>query len=231
MLLRVLFLPPAGWFAHYTRKKQNLNVNLANKVGLAQKNRKVIVDSIFGPNGALMSETDHGSLSDMMSHIAHCHEDHVARYIRRLIPMLADYMQAKQSQGVVIQTTLWTNNNCESIINVLKSNTSWKLLKLPEMVPTLKEAVNAQYRETRRAILGLGSFELSEQFKKFFIPRDGFYGKTDRQRKAHMKKFFHAGAERDIVRATKRSIKRTRAPKHGGNKPCQSRRHRSERTQ
>ena len=81
------------------------------------------------------------------------------------------------------------------------------------------------------AILGLGNFELSEQFKKFFIPRDAFYGKTDKKRKAHMNKFFHAAAESDIVRATKRSIKTARAPKHGGKKYCQRRRHRSERTQ
>ena len=79
------------------------------------------------------------------------------------------------------------------------------------------------YRETRRATLGLGNFELSEQFKKLFIPRDAFYGKTDKQRKAHMKKFFHAVAESDIVRATKRSKKTTRAPKHGGKKPCHRR--------
>ena len=178
-----------------------------------------------------MSETDHASLSDMISHIADCHEDHVARYIRRLIPMLAEHMQATERQGLLTQTKLWTNNNCESINNVLKSYTSWKPLKLPELVPTLEEAVNAQYRETRRAILGLGNFELSEQFKKFFISRDAFYRKTNKQRKAHMNKFFHAVAESDIVRATKRSIKTARAPKHGGKKPCQRRRHRSERTQ
>ena len=148
MLLRVLFLPPAGWFAHYTRKK-NLNANLANKVGFAQKDRKIIVDPVFGPNGALMSETDHASLSDMMSHIADCHEDHVVNYIRRLIPMLAEHMQATERQELVIQTTLWTNNNCESINNVLKSYTSCKPVKLPELVPILEEAANAQYRETR----------------------------------------------------------------------------------
>ena len=230
MLLRVLFLPPAGWFALHAKK--NLNANLANKIGLAQKkNNKVIVDSIFGPNGALMSETDHASLSDMMFHIADCHENHVARNIRRLIPMLAEHMQATERQGLLIQTKLWTNNNCESINNVLKSYTSWKPLKLPELVPTLEEAVNAQYRETRRAILGLGNFELSEHSRNFFIPRDAFYRKTNKQRKAHMIKLFHAVAESDIVRATKRSIKTSRAPKHGGKKPCQRMRHRSERTQ
>ena len=82
-------------------------------------------------------------LSDMMSHIVDCHEDHFARYIRRLIPMLAEHMQVTERQGLVIQTTLWINNHCESIKNVLKSYTSWKLLKLPELVPTLEEAVNA----------------------------------------------------------------------------------------
>ena len=126
---------------------------------------------------------------------------------------------------------MWTNNNCESINNVLKPYTSWKSLKLPELVPTLEEAVNAQYRETRRAILGSGNFELFEQFKKFLIPRDASYGKTDKQRKAHMKKFFHAVAESDIVRANKRSIKTARAPKHGGKNLCQRRQHRSELTQ
>ena len=34
-------------------------------------------------------------------------------------------------------------------------------------MPTLEEAVNAQNRETRSAILGLGNFELSEKFNKF----------------------------------------------------------------
>ena len=79
--------------------KKNLNANLANKVGLAKKHRKVIVDSVFGPNGALMSDTDHASLADMMSHIADCHEDHVARYFRRLISVLAEHMQATERLG------------------------------------------------------------------------------------------------------------------------------------
>ena len=129
----------------------------------------------------------------------------------------------------MIQTKLWTNNNCESVNNVLKSYTSWKPLKLPELVQPLKK--QSMYRETRRALLGLDNFELCEQFKKFFIPKDAFYRKTNKQRKAHMKKFFHAVAESDIVRATKRSIKTARAPKHVGKKPCHRRRHRSERTQ
>ena len=77
----------------------------------------------------------------------------------------------------------------------------------------------------------MGNFEPSERFKKYFILRDAFYDKTDTQRKTHMKKFFRAVSESDIVRATKRSIKTARAPKHGGKKPCQLRRHRSERTQ
>ena len=122
-------------------------------------------------SGALMLETDHASLSDMMSHTADCHEEHVVRYIRRLIAMLAEHMQATERQGLVIQTTLWTNNNCESINNVLKLYTSCKPFKLPELVPTLGEAVNAQYRETRRAILGLVNFELSEQFKNVFYTK------------------------------------------------------------
>ena len=238
MLLRMLFLPPAC-FSYlrqaglHTKREKNLNANLANKVGLAQKDRKGIVVFVFGPNGALMSETDHASLSlsDMMSHIADCYEEHVARYIRRLIPILAEHMQATERQGLVIHATLWTKNNCQIINNVLKSYTSWKPLKLPELVPTLEEAANAQYREACRVIIGLGNFELSEQFKKFFIPRDAFYGKTDKQRKAHMKKQFHAVAESDIVRATTRIINTARALNHGGKKPCQRRRHRSEQTQ
>ena len=80
----------------------------------------------------------------------------------------------------------------------------------------LEEAVNAQHRETRRAILGWGNFELSEPFKKCFTPRDAFYSKTDKQKKTYMKRFFRALAESNFVRATKRSIKTARAPKHGG---------------
>ena len=140
--------PTSGRLLCTLHAKKNLNANLANKVGLAQKD--------------CLSETDHASLCDMMSHIADCHEDHVARDIRRLIPMLTEHMRVPERRGLVIQTTLWKNNNCESINSVLKSYTSWKPLKPPELVPTLEEAVNAKYRETRRPILGLGNFELSE---------------------------------------------------------------------
>ena len=90
-----------------------------------------------------MSETDHASLSDIVFYIADCYEDHAARYIRRLIPILAEHMQATERQGLVVQTTLWTYNNCESINNVVKSYTSWKSLKRPELVPPLEEAANA----------------------------------------------------------------------------------------
>ena len=98
--------PTSGRVVCRLHAKKKLNATLANKDGLAQKDRKVIVDSVFGPNGSLMSETEHASFSDMITHIADCHKDHVARYIRRLITMLAEHMKATERQGLVIQTTL-----------------------------------------------------------------------------------------------------------------------------
>jgi hypothetical protein len=85
--------PNSGRLICTLHVKKNLNANLADKVGLAQKDRKAIVDSVFGPTGALMSETDHASLSDMMTHTADCHANIVARYIVRLIPLLAEHLE------------------------------------------------------------------------------------------------------------------------------------------
>ncbi|KAK7445799.1 hypothetical protein BaRGS_00040314, partial [Batillaria attramentaria] len=66
-----------------------------------------------------------------------------------------------------------------------KQAAGWKTLKLADLIQQLFTVVEAQYRETRRACVGIGNFELSSQFLRFNIPRDVYYAKTSKQRNLH----------------------------------------------
>jgi hypothetical protein len=87
------------------------------------------------------------------------------RFLTKLATQLAQNIRVLARPGLAA-TTLWTNNNCESVNHVLNATVSWKSLKLVELIHKLHNIVVAQYREVKRSFVGLGEYVLVEEFQR-----------------------------------------------------------------
>lgn len=78
-------------------------------------------------------------------------------YFRRnLVPVLDENINTVLNSSAL--QAGWTNNNCESINNVLKMAVDWKPQALPTLVETLREIIKGQYVDVRRALIGRGDY-------------------------------------------------------------------------
>jgi hypothetical protein len=75
---------------------------------------------------------------------------------------------------------LWTNNNAESINNVLKINTNWKPQSLTALIEKLFSVVKLQYLDTRRALYGVGNFCLHSQYTMYAVQEAVIGGKKQK---------------------------------------------------
>jgi hypothetical protein len=88
----------------------------------------------------------------------------------------------------------WTNNNCESLNNILKLSTNWKILKLPDLIEKMHSIVKLQYADMRRALHGHGNYELPPKLKHLVLPNTIWMTKNEDERKKHFQKFLAATA-------------------------------------
>jgi len=58
----------------------------------------------------------------------------------------------------------WNNNNCESANHLLKLAVDWKPQRVTDLIDHLRRIVRNQYDELRRAMTGLGDFQLTAPF-------------------------------------------------------------------
>jgi hypothetical protein len=142
--------------------------------------------------------------------------------LTKLATQLAQNIRVLARPGLTA-TTLWTNNNCESVNHVLKATVSWKSLKLVELIHKLHNIVAAQYREVKRSFVGLGEYVLVEEFQRFRVPIDVWHGQGEASRERHFRRFMHALKETHVVRSTS-GLKVAHPPKSKGKKPCQKKR-------
>ena len=64
---------------------------------------------------------------------------------------------------------VWTNNNAESINNVLKINTNWKPQSLTALIEKLFSVVKLQYLDARLALYGADNFLLHSHYTMYSV--------------------------------------------------------------
>jgi len=76
----------------------------------------------------------------------------------------------------------WTNNACESMNNLMKVRTQWRLQHLPELIEKLRNIVTSQYNEADRALMGRGEFNLRPSWVRHRLTMDVWSTMTEQQR-------------------------------------------------
>ena len=123
--------------------EQNIRRYLQHKVGVADKLKNKIIFSIFGKDGLINSkdllefELKSMEMSNTFLEIA---PNFVSYFDNSLVPRVRDHIFKPRISRNYIPLN-WTNNNCESINNILKLSTNWKVLKLPDLIEKLYSIV------------------------------------------------------------------------------------------
>ena len=76
----------------------------------------------------------------------------------------------------------WTNNNCESVNNVVKQYTQWRPQQLPDLISTLQDLVRSQFTHADRALCGRGEMILHRAYAKHRLTVDAWKAMTVAQR-------------------------------------------------
>ena len=214
--------------------EQNVRRYLQHKVGVADQLKNEITSLIFGKDGLINSKdlVDFELTSMEMSNKFLDIAPNFASYFdNSLVPRVRDHIFKPRISGNCVSLN-WTNNNCESINNILKLSTNWKLLKLPDLIEKLYSIVKLQYADMRRALHGHGNFELIPKLNYFVLPHNVWCQKSESEKNSHFQKFMSTNAARKKTKTVtstdgKLDIPGTRAV---AKKPGQRKRVRAERT-
>ena len=168
--------------------KDNIKHYMTHKATIPTKERETITQLIFDTNG-LCNANDAFTFEQISSQITsttsntqfiyyfnNCFKTRMNNYVRQ------PNLNAKTSG-------LWTNNNVESINNVLKINTNWKPQSLATLIEKLFSVIKLQYLDTRRAMYGAGNFCLHSQYTMYAVQEAVWRQKTKEQKDNAFDKF------------------------------------------
>ena len=175
--------------------QENVRRHLQQKVGVPERTRNEIISLIFGKgltNSKDLVDFELGYLflSNKLLEIA---PNFVSYIENSLISRLREYVFKPRISESWLPLN-WMNNNCESINNILKLSTNWKVLKLPDLIEKMHAIVKLQYADMRRALHGHGNYELAPKLKHFFMPNSVWSSKTEDEKTIHFQKFLSVKA-------------------------------------
>ena len=77
---------------------------------------------------------------------------------------------------------LWTDNNTESVNNVIKTTVQWRTNRAADLIMKLHDITFLQFEDLKRALYRMENYYLATNYKHFRIPRQNYCGKgTDEQ--------------------------------------------------
>jgi len=168
--------------------------HLTHKTGVNDKVKNEIVSDIFGKNG-LLQQNDSYSYDERVLILRNVLTEKVPTfvgYFDGLVDRLKRYVFLPAKRHEAALPLNWTNNNCESINNIVKLSTGWKILKIPDLIEQLYNIVRLQYADIRRAIHGQGNHEVVQALRKHVISQMTWSQKSDAEKDDLTQKFLRA---------------------------------------
>ncbi|XP_076057534.1 uncharacterized protein LOC143035019 [Oratosquilla oratoria] len=149
---------------------QHLEENTKRKLSaIGITKTKCVNQDIFEASGILTQPDDFAfeqralELKAKLNQIAPSFMDY---FENKLLPALRDYVHRPKAQNDFLPFS-WTNNNCESMNNILKHSINWNPRKLPELIDKLHGVVKLQELDTKRALYQKGNYEVAGWVEKF----------------------------------------------------------------
>ncbi len=223
--------PFSHHFLCHRHIEENVKRHLRTKVGANDKTTKEIMQDIFGENGLLSCNEYEYQLAGFEL------EEKYSRTIPKFLPYFSNllksllefiYLPGKNNKSVPID---WKNNFCESMNHILKLSCDWKVQKMPDLVEKIFKIARLQYADMRRALYGMGNFEITPWMATSKISQANWAAKSDTEKDALFQKFLKGVPKKD--KTIKSTDGRLVIPKmqKTARKPGQCKRIKSTRTQ
>ncbi|KAK3101746.1 hypothetical protein FSP39_006084 [Pinctada imbricata] len=170
--------------------KDNLSDYLKNRAGLTASERKSIMDKIFGDEGIVLANDtfDFEETSIALKDLATENKKFLNYFENHFKPNLLKYVCKPADQ---LQKS-WTNNNSESMNNILKLEIDWKPQNTPSLIEKITNVIKLQFLDLKRSLSGTGNYRLSGEYKKFKIAETAYRSKSKEERDQIFKKFLKA---------------------------------------
>jgi hypothetical protein len=85
--------------------------------------------------------------------------------------------------------SIWTNNNAESIHNLMKIDVNWKPQSTPALIKVLSDMLKLQMLDLQRSLYNTGNFRFHGVNRKFCIREDIFRSKPVEDQKKYFLNF------------------------------------------
>ncbi|KAK3096736.1 hypothetical protein FSP39_002786 [Pinctada imbricata] len=179
--------------------KDNVRHYMANIAGIPPNSRRPLANLIFGERGLVNANDTFEFESRSEQIIDACGENEKFKdYFRRnLQPKLLKHVNIPKRKNTDMKTKLWTNNNSESMNNLLKLSVDWRPQTTPDLIVKLYSVTKLQFIDLRRAIYGSGNYVLSADQSAYSISEMKWREKDDEEKK----KIFN-----NFLRDTKKKI-------------------------
>ena len=127
--------------------KENVNDYLRNKIGVKTVERLKVMDAIFGEEGILNAEDSYqfeqrsAAASTLMVPLSN---EFLQYFNKTLKPKLLINFNNLGTE-CLYSANRWTNNNAESIHNIMKIDTNWKLQSASSLINILEDMIKLQF--------------------------------------------------------------------------------------
>ncbi|KAK3082787.1 hypothetical protein FSP39_005298 [Pinctada imbricata] len=152
--------------------KDNVTCYLRDKAGVTREDRRVISNLIFGQRGLVNAE-DSFEFQQRSTRIIRA-STQFPRFLqyfeRNLQNRIRDYVNAPRRNSD-LDSSLWTNNNAESMNHVLKVAANWQPKSITDLVELLYNEVKLQLTDLRRSLHGDGNYRLAVQFQRYALKK------------------------------------------------------------
>ena len=200
-------------------------VKVNKKVCVNCKDRKLIVNSLFSDNGltgANSTEIFDHRLIDVNKMLAEKASDFKKYIDNRLVPMIRNHVNLPTRLKKMDK--YWSNNNAESMNNILKIGTNHKVEDMSGLIKIIHRIVRSMYKDVEKAFVGLGNFMLRPSYEHYGISVVAWSNKGELERKKIMQRYYRdKGRSSNVVTSTNGTLTVPQTP-GGGKKPHQRKR-------
>jgi len=181
--------PEAGHFLCIRHLRQNVKQQLIDDC-IDKNDKESILEDIFGDEGLINAD-------DIVCFEAKCSE--IEERAKALSSKFHRYFDTKLKQNLTNQWNEgvqrghfdkgWTNNNSESLNHVLKRAINWQLEPLLDLVNTLNEIIDTQFKDLLRALVDRGQYRVADSHTQFRVSKTAWTNKTREERQRYFRRF------------------------------------------
>ena len=170
--------------------KDNVKHYLQNNVGMEKGLRETVMDKIFGAQGITDAnctvdfETKSENLKTFLDEKHQRFEQYFSKHLK-------DRLQQYVVEPCMVEPTKrnWTNNNAESINNILKLSVDWKPQGVKEMIEKIYKVTELHFLDYRSALHDDGNYRLTKAESSQRVREALWRCKSDDEKKELFLKF------------------------------------------